>query len=85
MSGLANQNQAFCQNTSRYFIPEMSVFNTLLFLIYINDIDKSSDSFDFICYADDTTLSSIMNYFSSTEQSIENSINDELSKSKLLA
>ena len=52
----------------------------LLFLIYINDIDKSSDSFDFICYADDTTLSSIMNYFSSTEQSIENSINDELSK-----
>ena len=27
-----------------------------------------------------TTLSSIMNYFSSTEQSIENSINDELSK-----
>ena len=28
LSGLANQNQALRQNTSRYFIPKMSVFNT---------------------------------------------------------
>ena len=28
LRGLANQNQALRQNTSRYFIPKMSVFNT---------------------------------------------------------
>ena len=28
LSGLANQIQALRQNTSRYFIPKMSVFNT---------------------------------------------------------
>ena len=28
LSELANQNQALHQNTSRYFIPKMSVFNT---------------------------------------------------------
>ena len=49
-------------------------------MIYINDIAKSSDSFDFICYADDTTLSSIINYFNSTDNSIENNINNELAK-----
>ena len=65
-------------------VPQESVLGQLLFLIYINDIDKSSDSFDLICYAVDTTLSSIINYFSSTEKSIENSINDELAKGKCL-
>ena len=43
-------------------VPQGPVFGPLLFLIYINGIDKSSESFDFICYADDITLSSIMNY-----------------------
>ena len=57
-----------------------SLLGPLLFLIYINVIAKSSDSFDLICYADDATLSSLMNYFSSAEKSIENSINDELAK-----
>ena len=61
-------------------VPQVSVPGPLLFFIYIIGIDRSSDSFDFICYADDTTLSSIMNnYFSSTDQSIEHSLNNELS------
>ena len=61
-------------------VPQRSVLGPLLFLICITDIAKSSDLFDFICYDDDTTLSSIMNYFISTEKSIENSINEELAK-----
>ena len=60
-------------------VPRGSVLGLLLFLIYANGIAKSSDSFDFICCADDT-ISSIMNYFSSTEKSIENSINDEIAE-----
>ena len=48
----------------------------VFFWIYFNDIAKYSDSFDFICYADDTTLPSMMNFFSHTEKSIENSIDD---------
>ena len=57
-------------------VPQGSVIGPLLFLIYINDIGKSSDSFDCICYADHTALSGFMNYFSSTKISIEKSIND---------
>ena len=32
-----------------------------LFIIYMSDINKSSDKFDFILYADDTSLYSIIN------------------------
>ena len=35
----------------------------LLFLIYVNDISKASIIFDFISYADDTTLSSQIHCF----------------------
>ncbi len=38
-------------------VPQGSIIGFLLFIIYINDIAHASNHFDFIIYADGTTLS----------------------------
>ena len=64
----------------RIGVPRGSILGPILFIIYVNNFSQCSNTFDFIMYADDTTLSSTVNSFSDNNFSVDTLINEELSK-----
>ena len=61
-------------------VPQGSILGRLLFIIFIKDLSKSSILFDFIIYADDTSLPSTLNAFYTDNENT----NIELEKNEYL-
>ena len=66
-------------------VPQAPVLGPVLFIIYIKDFSQASQLFNFVMYADDTTLYTCTSLNSLSETTLDNKstetiINEELSK-----